>query len=150
MDGPARPGDSAQQRGGVAVEARVLGSRHRAHRGAAAADAEDDRPARTSQHRDRVGHGRSASAIDVSYGGWSRPASVTIAVTSSAGVTSNAKFAAGAPSGATARPSTWVTSLRSRSSISISAPVAVWGSMVESGAATWNGTPWRAGRTAVG
>ncbi len=59
-----------------------------------------------------------------------------IAVISSCGVTSKAKLAAGASSGATSAPKTWVTSSAERSSIGISLPVGVSRSMVDSGAAT--------------
>ena len=51
-----------------------------------------------------------AAAMLSSYGGLSTPTSVTIAVISSAGVTSKAKFMAGVPSGATLVPKTSVTS----------------------------------------
>ena len=69
---------------------------------------------------------RSAESV-TSYGGRCTPASVTIAVISSAGVTSNAGLRAGKRS---------VTSAGSRSSIGIPAPVGVARSTVEVGATT--------------
>ena len=73
------------------------------------------------------------------------PRSVMSPVTSRAGVTSKAKFAAGLPAGvsrtATRRPSSvqpsiWVTSRASRRSIGIAAPLSICQSIVGEGSAT--------------
>ena len=69
--------------------------------------------------------------------------SVTMALTSSAGVMSKAGFQAGLPGAAIRRPARLSTSSASRISIGMSAPVGVSGSMVASGAATTNGMPAR-------
>ena len=66
-----------------------------------------------------------------------------MAETSAAGVTSKARLTARVPAGAAGT----VTSSSARCSIGMSAPDAVPGSMVDSGAATTNGMPaWRAAR----
>jgi len=65
--------------------------------------------------------------------------SVTTAETSSAGVMSKAKFSALVPSGAAG---TVISSARRRSS-GMRSPLAVAGSIVDSGAATTNGIPAR-------
>ena len=70
-----------------------------------------------------------APATAAGSGGSSTPASVKMAVTSSAGVTSNAGLAADCPG-------TNATSPGSRSSIGIAAPSGVEGSTVDRGAAT--------------
>ena len=64
------------------------------------------------------------------------PFSVTIALTSSWGVTSKAGFATRIPVGAICCRKTWVTSRAARSSIGMRAPVAQVRSMDEVGAAT--------------
>src|SRR6266542_4956867 len=79
---------------------------------------------------------RTASARACSYGARSTPRSVTMAVTSRAGVTSNAGWAAVTPGGAIRVPETSTTSAEERSSIGISAPDSSERSMVEVGAAT--------------
>ena len=61
---------------------------------------------------------------------------VTMAVTYRAGVSSKAGLYARTPAGAMRRPMRWVTSRPSRSSIGISFPERIAGSMVEQGAAT--------------
>ena len=66
---------------------------------------------------------------------------MTIAVTRSAGVTSNARFHAGPPAS---------TSSSARSSIVIAAPSGVSISTVDSGQATTNGMPARAAASASG
>src|SRR5687767_5159287 len=76
--------------------------------------------------------------------------SVTIAVTRSAGVTSNARFRAPDPSGATRWVPAPSTSSGERSSISMSSPLRVDRSSVDSGAATTNGMPARAAARASG
>ena len=69
-----------------------------------------------------------------------RPASVTIAVTSAAGVTSNAGFSRAKARGHLRG--------RARCSIGISAPVTVARSIVEVGATTTKGIRWWAASTA--
>ncbi|KAG5288380.1 hypothetical protein I7I50_01627 [Histoplasma capsulatum G186AR] len=91
------------------------------------------------------------------------PTSVIIPSTSAAGVTSNAGFHTPIPSAATVivsiapspfpssptrGPRIFVTSFSGRSSITISAPVFVFISMVVRGAATRNLTPWYFASTA--
>ena len=71
-----------------------------------------------------------------SNGGRTTPFSRTIAVTSAAGVTSNAGLSARTPAGVTARPNGAATSSEPRSSIGISSPDAIDRSRVEEGAAT--------------
>ena len=68
--------------------------------------------------------------------GANTPRSVMIAVTSSAGVTSNAGFHTRASGGAAACPRQPATSSAARSSIGMWAPSGVAGSTVELGAAT--------------
>ena len=70
---------------------------------------------------------RTGDGSDDSYGARCTPTSVTIAPTSSAGVTSNAGFVAG---------KRVETSRGSRASIGMSAPLAALGSSVEVGATT--------------
>ncbi len=69
-------------------------------------------------------------------GGLATPRSVTMADTRRAGVTSKAGLAAGVPGGAIGVPSGAVTSAGSRSSTTISDPVAMARSTVDIGAAT--------------
>src|SRR5262249_36936214 len=88
---------------------------------------------------------RVASSADADV---NTPASVIHELMSSAGVTSKARLSAATPSGPIRRPARSVTSAGSRCSMTIDAPSAVSGSTVESGAATWNGTPWWRARTA--
>ena len=64
------------------------------------------------------------------------PSSVMMPAISSAGVTSNAGLYTSTPSGAVWLPKPCVTSAASRSSMGISSPVGVYGSMVDRGAAT--------------
>jgi hypothetical protein len=84
------------------------------------------------------------------YGARRTPASVTIVVTSSAGVTSKDGLRAGAPAGAILLPPSEVTSAALRISTVIREPSAASPSSVAVGATTWKGTPWRAASTASG
>ena len=76
------------------------------------------------------------------------PFSVMIPAMSAAGVTSNDGFQTSMPSAATRFPRLWVISVAGLSSMTISAPFAVDGSRVLTGAATKNGTSWYAAETA--
>ena len=75
-------------------------------------------------------------AMRTRYGGRWTPRSVTIAVISSAGVTSKAGFHTGDSAGAVGRPATSRTSAGSRSSMTMAEPSGMAGSIVEVGAAT--------------
>ena len=66
---------------------------------------------------------------------------MTSAVTSAAGVTSNAGLRHGVPASVSSAPPAWRTSSASRSSISISSPLAIAASIVDVGPATTNGIP---------
>ena len=69
------------------------------------------------------------------------PLSVMIPSMSDPGVTSKLGFHTSIPSAATRVPNECVTSVDGRSSMTMSAPVAVFASSVVDGAATKNGTP---------
>src|SRR5882672_4805570 len=85
---------------------------------------------------------RTCQSAPSEYGGPRKtPGSVTIALMHLAGVTSKAGFRAVKPSGATGTPRIRTTSDGSRSSITIPAPLAVAGSIVEDGATTTKGMP---------
>ena len=93
---------------------------------------------------------RAAPAGSTPSGGRTIPRSVTMAVTSAAGVTSNAGLCARVARGAVRPPPKWVTSPASRCSTRIAAPPAVARSIVAVGAATTNGIAWCRARTASG
>jgi len=75
-------------------------------------------------------------ALEFGLFGKSDYLSGTIAVIMSAGVTSNAGFCAGVPSGAARTPANDVTSSARRSSMMISLPVPIAASIVLAGATT--------------
>src|SRR6185436_7002238 len=83
----------------------------------------------------------SSSAMLAAVGGAATPRSVTSAVTSPAGVTSNAGLRTAVPGGATVTPPKPRTSSAPRSSISIRSPSGSAASIDETGPAMTNGIP---------
>ena len=82
-----------------------------------------------------------SASTDSRVTGAAIPRSVTSAVTSSAGVTSKAGLRHGVSAPVSSAPPAWRTSSMSRSSMTISSPLAIDASIGEVGPATMNGMP---------